>query len=213
MPLPPAALDAARHAGSSLATGQLPPGFELPALPFERHSLEPGISRSQVDLLYSHYHRRQLEIVNRTPDRNLDASLADLAASPAFFGAIAAGEAWNLTFFWHGLSVRPASPDERFSDAIFRDFESWDGLRRYWRAMIRSSDHPWCWLVASAEGGLELVGTPTGKRPRDATALIAIALMPDAYRLDHAGDRGAYFDALWPRINWEYAALCWQVAG
>ncbi|WP_110687352.1 superoxide dismutase [Salinicola aestuarinus] len=188
-------------------------GFELPALPFERHSLEPAISRAQIDLLYSYYHRSQIDQVNRAATSNAAGqSLATLATGTAFSAATAAGEAWNLTAFWHGLTARPASAPASMTRAVNRDFGSWGDLASRWRQTIASSDAPWSWLVMTPRGELQTQSTRQGERPADAIPLLAIALMPDAYRLDFSSDRSAYFDALWPLLNWEYAALCLNVS-
>ncbi|WP_110665277.1 Fe-Mn family superoxide dismutase [Salinicola halophilus] len=189
------------------------PRFELPALPFERHSLEPAITRAQVDLLYSHYHRSLIDALNATTASQVaQNSLAELATLKIDSAASYAGEAWNLTVFWHGLTARPVAVPDALERAVIHDFGSWRGLASHWREVLQTSDAPWSWLTASPRGELRLVTTRHGEQPSGVTPLLAVALMPDAYRLDFPGDRLAYFDALWPLLNWEYAALCASVS-
>ncbi|WP_162619836.1 Fe-Mn family superoxide dismutase [Salinicola acroporae] len=181
--------------------------FELPALPFERHSLEPEVSRAQVDLLYSHYHRRHIDALNAREPRLPGRSLASLAEHDEDEIRRSAQEAWNLVFFWHGLSgVGVAMPDG-LARRIDQAFGGPGALQHRWRASIQDVSEGWSWLAVDADGKLELRHSPTGARPPEVAPLLAIALNEDAYRIDYPQRRGEYFDALWPHLNWEYAQL------
>ncbi|WP_251978084.1 Fe-Mn family superoxide dismutase [Salinicola avicenniae] len=183
--------------------------FELPALPFERHSLEPAWSRAQVDLLYSHYHRRQLDRLNTlvsVGNRHSLAALTD-AADPAT--RFAAAEAWNLTVFWHSLTPWSVLPSEWLEQRIVSDFGGVGALRERWRASIvtQASAQGWSWLARERDGTLDLRVGAAGVRLEQATPLLAVTLCPEARRIDFGEDAGRYFDALWPHLNWAFAQL------
>lgn len=182
--------------------------FELPALPFERHSLEPAVSRAQIDLLYSHYHRRQLEALNRCLPHHEPRSLPALAQSDDAAIRQPAAEAWNLVFFWHGLVARAVPVPEPLLGRVKRDFGSLGALEARWRKQIMAAeDAGWSWLVAGRDGILELMTTAAGQSPSAHVPLLSITLAHEACRIDFGQNRGAWFEALWPHLNWEYAAL------
>ncbi|WP_198651193.1 Fe-Mn family superoxide dismutase [Salinicola sp. CPA57] len=186
--------------------------FELPALPFERHSLEPGVSRAQVDLLYSHCHRRHIDALNAALSPEDDRSLAALAEAGDETVRHHAQEAWNLVFFWHGLNARSVDVPGALSRRIDAAFGGVGALQYQWRQQVQSSAGGWSWLVEGPRGELLLATSAPGQAPAGSTPLLAITLAEDAYRIDHAQQRGAYFDALWPHLNWEYAQLNSEVA-
>ncbi|GHB09320.1 Fe-Mn family superoxide dismutase [Salinicola rhizosphaerae] len=204
------------------------PRFELPALPFERHSLEPEISRAQIDLLFSHYHRGHLEALNRSIAVDEPGSLATLAGSlgsPAV--ARHAGEAWNLVFFWHGLTPHGVPVPRELMTRVIRDFGDLANLQARWRARVTNGTGGWSWLGVERLGSarverqsvaregaqrLVLVESETGSAPRDIVPLLALSLSAEAYSVDFGEDRGRYFDALWPHLNWEIAALNLEIA-
>lgn len=186
--------------------------FELPALPFERHSLEPEVSRAQIDLLYSHHHRRHIDELNAQLASDDGRSLAALAKAEEADVRDSAQEAWNLVFFWHGLSARSVEMPERLARRIEAAFGGIGGLQCQWRARIQETTAGWCWLMLDSKSTLRLATSSPGELPDEMTPLLAITLTDEAYRIDHRHDRGEYFDALWPHLNWEYAQLNSEVA-
>lgn len=181
--------------------------FELPALPFERHSLEPEISRAQVDLLYSYHHRRHIDSLNVHVAPGDPRSLAELARSDDETVRHHAQEAWNLVFFWHGLTARSVDVPESLTRQIETAFGGIGALHYQWRTLAEATPDSWTWLVAGERNALQLATSRPGLMPSGTTPLLSIALSEDAYRIDLEGQRGVYFDALWPHLNWEYASL------
>ncbi|KFF49212.1 hypothetical protein GY26_09990 [Gammaproteobacteria bacterium MFB021] len=182
--------------------------FELPALPFERHSLEPALSRAQIDLLYSHYHRQQLTTLNAALAADDPRSLATLAAEGPAQLRPAAAQAWGMTLFWHGLAARPAAPETALTARLAHDFGDWERFASTWRArVVASAPGGFSWLGLASDETLTLRETPEGELPSGIKPLLAIALCEEAYRIDFGDDRSAYFTALWSRLNWETLTL------
>ncbi|WP_198651843.1 Fe-Mn family superoxide dismutase [Salinicola sp. RZ23] len=182
--------------------------FELPALPFERHSLEPALSRAQIDLLYSHYHRHQLTTLNAALAADDPRSLATLAAEGPAHLRPAAAQAWGMTLFWHGLCARPAPPETALGQRVARDVGDWGAFEANWKQrVISAAPGGFSWLGLTPEDTLTLVETPVGELPPGIRPLVAIPLCEEAYRIDFGHDRGAYFSALWSRLNWETVML------
>jgi len=186
--------------------------FELPTLPFERHWLEPEMSRAQIDLLYSHHHRHYLDELNARLAPDDERSLVALANIDNDV-SYPAQEAWNLVFFWHGLAARSVEIPEVLERRVDAAFGGSGGLQYQWRAQILETSEGWSWLVLDSDGNLRLATSSPGGLPPTVTPLLAIPLTEEAYRIDHQRDRGKYFDALWPHLNWEYAQLNAEVAG
>ena len=92
------------------------------------------MSRAQVDLLYSHYHRRHIDALNarQSPDDNL--SLAALANTGDETVRHHAQEAWNLVFFWHGLSARGVEVPGALARRIDTAFGGVGALQYQWRS-------------------------------------------------------------------------------
>ncbi|WP_353978798.1 Fe-Mn family superoxide dismutase [Salinicola endophyticus] len=182
--------------------------FELPALPFERHSLEPALSRAQIDLLYSHYHRQQLTTLNAALAADDPRSLATLAAEGPAQLRPAAVQAWGMTLFWHGLAARPSAPEAVLKARLAHDFGDWERFASIWRErVVESAPGGFSWLGVASDETLTLRETPEGELPPGIRPLLAIALCEEAYRIDFGDDRSAYFTALWSRFNWETVTL------
>jgi len=165
------------------------------------------MSRAQIDLLYSHYHRQHIDALNVRHVPDDERSLALLAKTNDEAVRHHAQEAWNLVFFWHGLNARNMDVPDALIRRIDTDFGGMGALQYDWRAQVEDSTAGWSWLVSSVTGKLQLSMSAPGHFPTGTMPLLAITLAEDAYRIDHGRQRGGYFDALWPHLNWEYAQL------
>lgn len=185
--------------------------FELPALPYDRHALEPHLSAANLDAHYAGHHLACLQRIN--------ARLADSGQSPASLESLLhsedselawlAAEAWNHTFYWHCLSPHPSTPNTRFVAAVDATFGSLDALHRAIETTaLNHFGSGWLWLVRNSRGQLEIFTGSAGQTPLSVgcTPLLGIDLWEHAWYLDYRHDRAAYLAAILSVINWDFVA-------
>ena len=74
----------------------------------------------------------------------------------------------------------------------------------------------WAWVIASKEGKLSIGKTPNQDNAlmyADAgTPILGVDVWEHAYYLKHQNLRGAYIDAFFKVINWEFVTECYDAA-
>ncbi|MDR5892589.1 Fe-Mn family superoxide dismutase [Halomonas mongoliensis] len=186
--------------------------FELPALPYDRQALEPHISARTLDYHYGRHHRAHVARLNalvagtEQADRSLEEIIA--TASGELFDQ--AAEVWNHTFFWHCLSPQGGGePAGALAEAIAARFGSFEGFKEAFGAAAAAHfGSGWTWLVRTAEGDVELLGTRNADTPiaHGQTPLLAVDVWEHAYYLDYQNARPAYLEAIWALVNWAFVA-------
>lgn len=184
--------------------------FELPALPYDRHSLEPHLSATTLDAHYSGHHLACLKRLNARLENTSQTagSLELLLWSEDEELAWLAAEAWNHTFYWHCLSPwGSATPDARLGADIDATFGSLSALHdAIEAAALNHFGSGWLWLVRRPGGQLEIIITGDGQTALavDRTPLLGIDLWEHAWYLDYQNDRAAYLKAIRSLINWDF---------
>ncbi len=192
--------------------------FQLPSLPFDEGALEPFLSRDTVRTHYLGHHKSYID--------KLNALLAEREEDPASVewiiqnldGAIYnnAAQAWNHTFFWHGLTEasRSRMPKDNgdLDEAVERSFGGWDAMREKFRecaAGVFGSGY--VWLNADGRGQLEFAATQNAANPlrfERVRPLWTCDLWEHAYYLDYKNQRDRFIEGVWDYINWEFVESC-----
>lgn len=62
----------------------------------------------------------------------------------------------------------------------------------------------WAWLVADAEGRLDILQAPNADNPlrHGLKPLLTVDVWEHAYYLDYQNRRADYIKALWPLVDW-----------
>jgi superoxide dismutase, Fe-Mn family len=183
--------------------------FELPALPYDRHALEPHLSAETLDSHYGGYHRDCIERLDALIEGTRDAgkSLEALITGADGERRHLAAEAWNHTFHWHCLAPGGGRPSGALGEAIARQYGGLEGLQAAFndRAMAHLGAG-WAWLVKEGEDALALLVTDNADTPiaHGHTPLLAIDLWEHAYFIDYRNDRLKYLEHLWALVNWDF---------
>lgn len=108
--------------------------------------------------------------------------------------------------YFGSFTADPVEPDILLSveAAIERRWGSMDGLRTRLRCAVLESNG---WIVlgydtASEDFRIIVQGTNDSGFIVRVEPLLVIDMFEHAYWMDHGSDRMAYFDALWPYVNW-----------
>ena len=162
------------------------PRFTPQELPYAYDALEPAISGETM-----RYHHDKLEDIV-------------LSSDGAIFNN--AAQAWNHEFFFGQLSPHPQKvPSNELSEAIDRDFGSFDGLKtRMAQAAAGLFGSGWVWLAENGSGELVVVGEQNAGNPmcRGMKPLLAIDVWEHAYYIDYRNRRADAVGALWNVIDW-----------
>jgi len=184
--------------------------IEHPALPYALDALAPHISRETLELHHGKHHagyvRKLNAAIEGTPHAGKD--LETLIAEGVAFNA--AAQTWNHGFYWN--SMRPGgggAPSGRIAAAIDASFGSFASFREAFSGVAAGHfASGWAWLARDAAGQLEVVethdaGTLAGN---DAlTPLLVCDVWEHAYYVDYRNARGAYLEAWWNLVNWDFA--------
>ncbi len=186
--------------------------FELPPLPYAKDALEPHLSARTVEFHYEKHHRgylSKLEAALRgTPDA--DKSLEEIMTTAE--GAVYnnAAQVWNHTFYWN--SMRPdggGEPSGELRVALEQAFGSVDAFREaFVQCATGLFGSGYVWLVANAQGGLELHGLKDADNPllHGKTPLLATDVWEHAYYLDYQNDRKSYAERFLADLaHWAFA--------
>ena len=199
--------------------------FKLPPLPFDERALEPAMSAETLRTHHGKHHGAYIKKTNALIAEMKDAPAtledlvrrADKEKNQKLFNQ--AAQAWNHGFFWHSLAPEPQTVSEGgLRRALERRFKDMDSFRE--EALSMGETHfgsGWLWLVASADGAVELNAMHDAQTPIvDAaqTPLFVCDVWEHAYYLDYQERTPpkfleAFFDKL---VNWRFAEAQYQAA-
>jgi Fe-Mn family superoxide dismutase len=152
-------------------------------------------------------------------DRPLEVLLADLSSVPeAIRTAVRnnGGGHWNHDLFWKlmtpGGSSAPTGAVAKAIDAAFGSFA--DFQAKFKAAGLGRFGSGWAWLVANADGAVEVVSTPNQDNPlmEGKHAILGVDVWEHAYYLHYQNRRADYLDAWWNLVNWDVVASLYSVA-
>lgn len=191
--------------------------FSLPALPFQKDSLEPHMSAETLEFHHGKHHRSYVDRLNdltaRTPYR--DMSLFEVVLRSNDAGDVAvynnAAQALNHEMFWKSISPagEGSQPSGALASVITSQFGSLEKLKKEFRfSAMTYFGSGWTWLVVE-NGWLRIVTTSNADSPiiHGAEPLLTLDLWEHAYYLDVQNDRAAYVDAFLDKLaNWDTAS-------
>lgn len=182
--------------------------FELPALPYALDALEPFMSRETLEYHYGKHHQTYVNNLNALTEGTpfAEKSLEEVVRSSEGGVFNNAAQVWNHEFFFGQLSPHPQkAPSNELSEAIDRDFGSFDGLKtRMAQAAAGLFGSGWVWLAENGSGELVVVGEQNAGNPmcRGMKPLLAIDVWEHAYYIDYRNRRADAVGALWNVIDW-----------
>jgi Fe-Mn family superoxide dismutase len=190
--------------------------FTLPDLPYAKDALEPHIDTMTMEIHHGRHHNAYVTNLNNAlanyPDlqgKTIEELLTDLAAIPeAIRGAVRnnGGGHWNHTMFWSWMSPSGGGePTGALADAINAKWGSFADFKAAFKAAgVGRFGSGWAWLIANADGSLDIMSTPNQDNPamEGKKAILGVDVWEHAYYLKYQNKRPDYLDAWWNVVNW-----------
>lgn len=186
--------------------------FELPALPYDRNSLEPHLSAEMLDYHYGSLHRAHVTALNALVDGTAHEkmSLEEILTSSTGALFARAAEVWNHAFYWHCLAPKGGGePTGPLADAIIASFGNVSAFKQAFHASACNDGAAgWIWLLKRQDQGIEILATGNADTPiaHGRIPLFAIDINEHAYFVDYGHSREQYLGAIWQVINWDFIA-------
>jgi Fe-Mn family superoxide dismutase len=205
--------------------------FELPALSYDKASLEPHIDAQTMEIHHDKHHNAYVTNLNKAiagdealESKSIEALIADLASVPdPIRGAVRnnGGGHWNHTFFWNIMGPKGGGePSGKLAEAITNAFGSFaDFQAKLENAGATRFGSGWAWLLVN-NGQLEVVSTPNQDNPLmgkaiagcEGTPVLGVDVWEHAYYLKYQNKRPDYLKAWWNVVNWEQAGKNYEAA-
>ncbi len=186
--------------------------FELPALPYADHALEPYLSAETLSYHYGKHHQAYVNNLNKlTKDTPLaDQSLEDIIQSEQGGLFNNAAQIWNHTFYWHCLSPNGGGePAGALADRIQQSFGSFAEFKeKFSQSAATNFGSGWTWLIKNDDNTLAIMNTDDADTPmaHGQQALLTIDVWEHAYYIDYRNARPKYIEAFWALVNWEFVS-------
>jgi Fe-Mn family superoxide dismutase len=198
-------------AGTSAHAQATPPSYQVRPLPFDPKSIK-GLSEK---ILVSHHDNNYAGAVKRLNAIATQWTTLDVANAPVFvinglkreeLMAMNSMILHELYFDSLGAGGRPTG---ELSDAISRDFGSFDRWRAEFSAMGKAEGGGSGWVLLTwsprdrrlvNQWGADHTNSVAGGRP-----ILALDMYEHAYHMDYGAGAGGYVDAFMAAINWNNA--------
>ena len=188
--------------------------FELEALPYPDHTLEPIISRETLTFLYTQVYSHAIsslnELVEECPDLrfgHIDCLLGGLSHVPQEIRQdiqCYGGAYKNLTLFLHTLtSPNTSTINGPIKDAINRSFGSFETFQQQFTKEAHAHvGNGWTWLVINPDNTLSITSTKEQNNPimDMQTAILGINMWDYMYS---SSNRQNYIDTFFTIVNWK----------
>ncbi|MFO8066903.1 MAG: superoxide dismutase [Bacteroidales bacterium] len=183
--------------------------FELPALPFDKDSLEPHISKNTLEFHYGKHHQAYVNKLNDLikGTKFEKSSLEDIVKNSDGGVFNNAAQIWNHTFYWSCISpMGGGEPKGKLKDAINEDFGSFEKFKEeFSNAAATLFGSGWAWLVKDKQGKLQIMQESNAGNPmtKGLKPLLTCDVWEHAYYLDYQNKRPDYIKAFWEVVDWE----------
>jgi Fe-Mn family superoxide dismutase len=187
---------------------------KLPELSYAMDGLEPHISAETLEYHYGKHHKKYVDTLNdliqgtEFENSSLEEVMTKAPAGPLRNNA---GQIWNHTLYWHGLSPKGGGqPKGALAKAIDGSFGSFDAFQTQFTTAAKSLfGSGWVWLAQdTANKKLSIESTKDAENPlmHGRNPLLTCDVWEHAYYIDYRNDRAPYIEAFWKLANWEFAA-------
>jgi Fe-Mn family superoxide dismutase len=186
--------------------------FKLPRLPYAKNSMLSFLTEETFDYHYGKHHQAYIDKLNSMlkTEKSFgpDVSLEELVQKTQGGLFNQAGQAWNHTFYWMGLSPEKQSPTSgELKKAIDQSFGSMDQFQtKFVEAGVGVFGSGWIWLVKDSSNKLEIVGTSNAENPirQGKMPLLVSDVWEHAYYIDFRNQRKSYLEKFMAHVNWQF---------
>jgi Fe-Mn family superoxide dismutase len=194
--------------------------FTLPQLPYAVDALEPAIDKMTMEIHHGKHHAAYVANLNKAlesaPDlagKSLDELLAGgVKAVPESIRTAVrnnGGGHWNHAMFWQIMGApSTAAPSGALVNAIKAKYGELDHFKTQFNAAgMGRFGSGWAWLIAAADGSVDIMSTPNQDNPmmEGKYAVIGCDVWEHAYYLKYQNRRADYLAAWWSVVNWAKA--------
>jgi Fe-Mn family superoxide dismutase len=188
--------------------------FRAIDLPWAKDALsKKGISQETIEYHYGKHHWgyvRKLNGIAKEDPSVAKCSLMELIRNWDGKTFNFAAQIWNHDFYWQCLSPNGGgTPKGAIAEVIERDFGSWDKFKEQFAERAKSHfGSGWIWLAMDPKDKdrLAIVDGHDAFNPiRDGLKpILTLDVWEHAYYIDYRNDKGAYIEAFWNLVNWDY---------
>lgn len=185
----------------------------LPDLPYKKDALAPHISAETLEFHHDKHHAAYVTNLNNLikgtefENLSLEETIRKAPAGGIFNNA---AQIWNHTFYFNCLSPKGGGePTGKLAEAINKAFGSFAGFKeKLTKSAVTNFGSGWTWLVANADGSVEIVNTANAGTPltSDKKPLLTIDVWEHAYYIDYRNARPKYVEAFWNLVNWDFVS-------
>ena len=183
--------------------------FELPPLKYGLTALEPYISQKTLEFHHGKHHQAYVNNLNNliAGSELENDSLEEIIkkSSGGIFNN--AAQVWNHTFYFEQFDIDGCKePKDELKAAVEEAFGTVeDFMEQFTKAAATLFGSGWAWLVANAEGKLEIVQTSNAANPMTdgKKPLMTCDVWEHAYYLDKQNARPKYIEDFWKILDWK----------
>lgn len=185
--------------------------YELPKLSYAYDALEPFIDSQTMEIHYTKHHQAYTDKMNGVLEKYPDLNERPLEDLMREFDRLPLNDADKLVFKNHGggylnhkLFWEIMGPnkeiDESLKEKVEETFGSVDDFKKLFsETAVNRFGSGWAWLVADAEGNLQVYSTANQDSPlmQDHTPIIGLDVWEHAYYLKYQNKRPDYIQQWW----------------
>lgn len=191
--------------------------YSVPELPYSYDSLDAVIDEQTMRVHHDKHHKAYTDKFNAALEqqsslqgKSLIEILSDLGSLPDDIrNAVRnnGGGYLNHALFWPMLSESGGGePGGDLAEAINREFGAFDQFKkRFSNAAATLFGSGWAWLVADANGKLDVIQTANQDTPlmKGKKPVLGLDVWEHAYYLRYQNRRPEYIENFWQIVNWE----------
>jgi len=182
--------------------------FTLPQLPYAPNALEPVITEKTINFHYGKHHQTYVNnlngLIKGTPLENEDLETIIKKSEGATFNN--AAQVWNHTFYFFQFTPNGGGePKGKLAEAINKQWGSFEKFKEEFNlAATGLFGSGWAWLVAHADGKLEITKESNAGNPmtKNLKPILTFDVWEHAYYLDYQNRRPDYLKEIWKILDW-----------
>jgi superoxide dismutase, Fe-Mn family len=185
--------------------------YELPALPYEYHALEPYLSEQILKLHHDKHHAAYVNGANAALDKLEKARKGeiqiDVRSVLRDFSFNYSGHFLHSLFWMNMSPARGAMMNGKVSEKIAEDFGDFDKFKLQFTEAAKTVEGSGWAVLQYDRATNQLLIAQIEKHSRDHLVNLPVVMCVDvwehAYYIQYQNDRAKFIDAWWNVVNWD----------